>query len=139
MFLLDTNVVSELRKSRTPHIHPKVDAWLARVPATDMYLSAIVIEELEVGILRAQRQDPPFGTLLRNWFSTHVVPTFRERVLPVDMAVALASAPFQFPITHPFHDSVIAATALVHGLTVATRNLADFELLGVPVVNPWNG
>jgi predicted nucleic acid-binding protein len=139
MFLLDTNVISELRKSRTPRIDPNVDAWIARVPATDMYLSAIVIEELEVGILRAQRQDPPFGGLLRNWFSTHVVPTFRERILPFDMAVALATAQFQFPITRPFRDSVIAATALVHGLTVATRNISDFDPLGVPAVNPWNG
>jgi hypothetical protein len=76
MFLLDTNVVSELRKSRTPRIDPNVDAWVAHVSTLDMYLSAIVIEELAVGILRAERQDPPFGALLRNWFSTHVVPTF---------------------------------------------------------------
>jgi hypothetical protein len=138
MFLLDTNVVSEMRKANTPRIDPGVAQWVARTESADMFLSAIVIEELEVGVRRAERRDPPFGVSLRYWLDTQVLPNFRERILPIDTVVALATAPFQFPINRPFRDGLIAATALVHGLTIVTRNTADFEPLGVGVINPWN-
>jgi len=138
MFLLDTNVVSELRKANTPRIDPGVAQWAAGIDLSVMHLSAIVIEELEVGVRRAERRDPPFGSALRTWLESQVLPSFHDRILPVDTVVARAAAAYHVPVNRPFRDGLIAATAAVHGLAIVTRNTADFEPLGVAVVNPWN-
>ena len=137
MFLLDTNVVSELRKAKTGKAHARVAAWATKVPAGSLYLSAITLLELEMGVLQIERRDPTQGAVLRRWFDAQVLPAFAGRVLSVDTAVALQCARLHVPDKLSEHDAMIAATALVHGMTVVTRNVADFEPSGVPVLNPW--
>ena len=139
MYLLDTNVVSELRKVRAGKADPHVAAWADSVDATDLYLSAITILELETGILLAERRDPAQGAIFRAWLDAHVLPAFTGRILVVDTAVAQRSARLQVPDPRPLRDGLIAATALVHGMTIVTRNVADFEPTGVAVLNPWAG
>ena len=136
-FLLDTNVVSELRKVRIGRADARVAAWADSVDAADLYLSIITLQELEIGVLRAERKDPRQGAVLRAWLDTQVLPTFAERILPVDQAVALRAAALHVPDPCSIHDGLIAATALVHGMTIVTRNLADFEATGAPLLNPW--
>jgi predicted nucleic acid-binding protein len=102
-----------------------------------LYLSVITIQELEIGVLLAERRDPTQGAVFRTWLNNHVLPTFADRILPIDMAVAQRSARLHVPDPHPIRDGLIAATALVHGMAVVTRNVADFELSGVKILNPW--
>lgn len=137
MFVLDTNVLSELRKVRLGKADERVARWADSVDAIELYLSAITIHELEMGILLAERRDPTQGAALRTWLNNHVLPTFAGRILPVDTAVAQRSARLHVPDPHPLRDGLIAATALVHGMTVVTRNVADFEPTGVHILNPW--
>jgi predicted nucleic acid-binding protein len=137
MFLLDTNVVSELRKVRAGKADQQVAVWADSVEASDLYVSVITIQELEIGVLLAERRDPVQGAVLRVWLNDHVLTAFAGRILTVDMAVAQRSARLHVPDPHPVRDGLIAATALVHGMTVVTRNVADFESTGVPVLNPW--
>jgi len=139
MYLLDTNVVSELRKVRAGKADRHVAAWADSVDATDLYLSAITILELGIGILLAERRDPAQGAIFRAWLDAHVLPAFTGRILVVDTAVAQRSARLQVPDPRPLRDGLIAATALVHGMTIVTRNVADFEPTGVAVLNPWAG
>jgi predicted nucleic acid-binding protein len=108
------------------------------VPAASLFLSVIVIQELEIGTLLAERRDPSKGAILRAWLDDQVIPTFAERILPVDTVVARRSAALHVPSPRPIRDGFIAATALVHGMTVVTRNAADFEATGVLLLNPWN-
>jgi len=138
MYLLDTNVVSELRKIRNGKSDGHVAYWADSVDASDIYLSTITLQELEIGVLRVERRDPKQGALLRVWLNDFVVPAFEGRILPVDAAVALRSAQLHVPDPRSVSDGLIAATALVHGMTVVTRNVADFESSGVPTLNPWN-
>ena len=139
MFLLDTNVVSELRKAKAGKAHPLVTAWATKVPAGSLYLSAITLLELEMGVLQVERRDAAQGTIIRTWLDRHVLPAFAGRVLAIDAAVALRCARLHVPDKLGERDALIAATALVHRLTVVTRNVADFEASGVPLVNPWLG
>jgi predicted nucleic acid-binding protein len=138
MYLLDTNVVSELRKVRAGKADAQVALWADRVDAADLYLSVITVQELEIGVLLAERRDATQGAVLRAWLNGHVLPAFAGRILSVDMAVAQRSAQLHVPDPHPVRDGLIAATALVHGMTVVTRNVADFESMGVPILNPWD-
>lgn len=138
MYLLDTNVVSELRKIRAGKADRHVAAWADSVDAADLYLSVITIQELEIGVLLAERRDPSQGAVFRAWLNGHVLPAFTGRILAVDSAVALRSAQLHVPAPRPVRDGLIAATALVHGMTVVTRNVADFDPTGAPVINPWN-
>ena len=138
MYLVDTNVVSELRKIRLGKADTQVAAWAERVDASDLYVSVISIQELEIGILLAERRDPTQGAIFRAWLNDHVLPAFMGRVLSIDTAVALRSARLHVPNPHPVRDGLIAATALVHGMTVVTRNVADFATTGAKTVNPWN-
>jgi predicted nucleic acid-binding protein len=136
MFLLDTNVISELRRrSRT---HPKVADWARHTPASEMFLSAITILEVELGALGIARRDPAQGTVLRTWIDTKVLPAFNGRILAVDTAVAQRCAALHVPATRSERDALIAATALVHRLKVVTRNVTDFAPMGVGFVNPWD-
>jgi predicted nucleic acid-binding protein len=137
MYLLDTNVVSELRKFRRGSPDNSVTDWANRVAADDLYLSAITVEELEIGVLRLERRDPLQGAILRAWMNCSVLPTFAGRILPVDSVIAQRSARLHVPNPCPIRDGFIAATALIHGMTVVTRNAADFEPTGVAVFNPW--
>ena len=137
MYLLDTNVVSELRKVRAGRADARVAAWAGGVDAADLYLSVISLQELEIGVLLAERRDPAQGAVLRRWLDEHVVPAFDGRVLVVDAAVAQRSARLHVPNPRPLRDGLIAATALVHGMTVVTRNASDFTPTGVPTLDPW--
>lgn len=137
MFLLDTNVVSELRKARAGRADKNVTAWAAGASAASMFVSVITVQELEIGVLLAERRDPSQGEVLRRWLERQVLPAFGERILPVDTAVARRSAAFHIPDPRPVRDSLIAATALVHGLAVVTRNVVDFEPMGAEIIDPW--
>lgn len=138
MFLLDTNVISELRKTKWGRADHNVVAWARSIPAESLFTSVMVIQELETGVLLAMRRDPTQGAVLRTWLDDQIVPSFSERILPIDMIVARRSAALHVPDRRPIQDGLIAATALVHGMTVATRNVADFASTGVSLVNPWN-
>ena len=138
MLLLDTNVVSELRKVRFGKADMNVTAWAESVDATDLFVSAITIMELELGVLSIERKDATQGALLRTWLEQHVLPEFSRRTLSVDTAVAQHCARLHVPDKRGERDALIAATALVHGMTVFTRNVADFKSTGVPLINPWD-
>lgn len=135
MYILDTNVISELRKGRKTH--PNVKKWADALPSASLYISVISVLELEIGILLVQRRDKEQGAILREWMDRHVLPTFSGRILSIDTAVAQRCATLHVPNPGSDRDALIAATALIHGLTVATRNAADFERTGVGVINPW--
>jgi predicted nucleic acid-binding protein len=135
MFILDTNVVSELRKAKKAH--QNVKKWAQPLSAAGLYISVISVLELEIGILLIERRDQEQAKILRTWMDRHVLPTFSGRILAIDTAVAQRCAMLHVPNPRSDRDALIAATALVHGLTVATRNVADFERMGVGVLNPW--
>jgi len=135
MYILDTNVVSELRKAKKAH--QNVKKWAQPLPSTSIYISVISVLELEIGILLIERRDKEQGAILRAWMDRHVLPTFSGRILAIDTAIAQRCATLHVPNPRSDRDALIAATALVHGLTVATRNVADFERMGVGVLNPW--
>ena len=137
MFVLDTNVVSELRKVRLGKADANVAAWAQSVDAADLFVSAITIMELELGVLSMERKDASQGALLRTWLDHHVLPEFSGRTLPVDTAVAQRCARLHVPDKRGERDALIAATALVHGMAVVTRNTADFKPTGVALINPW--
>ena len=137
MFLLDTNVISELRKAKAGKADRNVAAWAASVPASSLFVSAITVLELELGTLLLQRRDSVQGAVLRQWLDSHVLPAFNNRILPVDTAVAQRCAKLHVPDPQSERDALIAATAQVHGMTVVTRNVMDFERTGVVLLNPW--
>jgi hypothetical protein len=139
MFLLDTNVVSELRKISLGRADANVTRWAERHDPDDLYISAITVHEVEVGVLRIARRDAVQGMALRAWLDNSILPTFAGRILPVNMIIALRAARLQVPDPHPVQDGLIAATALVHGMAVVTRNVGDFVATGVVVLNPWTG
>lgn len=138
MYVLDTNVVSELRKIRLGRADKHVAQWADSVDTADLYLSAITVQELEIGVLLAERRDPAQGAMFRTWLDSHVLPAFAGRILTVDTAVAIRSAKLHVPNPLPVRDCLIAATALVHGMTIVTRNIVDFEASGVMLLNPWH-
>lgn len=138
MFILDTNVVSELRKSKAGKANPGVTAWARSAAPESLYLSAITILELEIGVLGIERRDRRQGVLLRTWLDHSVIPAFEGRILSVDVAVAIRCAPLHVPDRRADRDALIAATALVHGMTIVSRNVDDFESTGALILNPWS-
>jgi predicted nucleic acid-binding protein len=135
MYLLDTNVVSELRKA--DRADARVRTWANGAPIGAIFLSTISILELELGVLLSERRDPAQGRLLRRWLEDQVLTQFEGRILPVDLDVARQGARLHVPDPRSSRDAMIAATALVHAMTVVTRNVPDFAPTGVPVLNPW--
>ena len=135
MYILDTNVISELRKGSKAE--RSVRALAQALPAADLYLSVISILELEIGTLLVHRRDQKKGAILRAWIDGHVLPSFSGRILGIDTVVAQRCAALHVPDPRSDRDALIAATALVHDMTVVTRNVSDFQATGVPVVNPW--
>lgn len=137
MYLLDTNVISELRKAKCNKADKNVIVWANSVSAPRMFLSAITVLELETGVLLVERRDSAQGAILRSWLNSHVLPAFSERILSMDTAVAQRCAKLHVPDPRSDRGSIIAATALVHDLTVVTRNICDFSATGVKILNPW--
>ena len=127
MYLLDTNLVSELCNIRPGKADRNVAMWADSVDANELYISVITLQELEIGILLTARRDTSQGAILRTWMDRHVLPAFADRILSVDTAVALRGARLHIPDPRPIRDALIAATALVHGMTVVARNTTDFE------------
>lgn len=136
MFLLDTNVISELR--RPDKGDRNVVAWANAVPAANFFMSVISILEIELGARLIERRDAAQGALLRAWIDDQVLARFEGRILAIDTIVAQRCAQLHVPNPRAERDALIAATALVHGLTVVTRNVGDFEPTGVPLLNPWD-
>lgn len=137
MYLLDTNVLSELRKRRSGKIDAAVEAWAGSVDQADMYLSVITVMEVELGIVLLERRDPRQAGVLRLWLHEKVMPAFAGRILSVDTPIALRCARLHVPDTKSERDAWIAATGLVHDLTIVTRNVADFAGTGTVLLNPW--
>lgn len=137
MYILDTNLISELRKARSGKANAGVVRWADNTGAALMFLSVITVQEIEAGVLRAERRDAAQGAVLRAWFEQQVLPAFAGRILPVDVRVARRCGQLQAEKPRPAGDALIAATALEHGMTVVTRNVADFEPMGVKLLNPW--
>ena len=135
MFVLDTNVVSELRRPKKAD--PKVLAWASTIPLANFFLSSITVLELELGALLMERKDATQGAVLRTWIDKQVLPRFEGRIFAVDVAIAQRCARLHVPDSRSERDALIAATALVHGMTVATRNVADFSPTNVRIINPW--
>lgn len=138
MYVLDTNVVSELRKVRNGNVDKNVSAWTQSVDASELFVSAITIMELELGVLAIERKDATQGAALRLWLEQRVLHEFADRTLSVDIAVAQRCARLHVPDKRGERDALIAATALVHGMAVVTRNVADFKPTGVTIINPWD-
>ena len=137
MFVLDTNVVSELRKARTTKINPGVAAWGTSVAPHRLFISAITLMELEMGVLSKERTDTQQARILRQWLNGTVLPAFTGRILPVDDSVAIACAGMHVPDRKSERDALIAATAAVRGMIVVTRNTQDFEGTGVQLLDPF--
>jgi predicted nucleic acid-binding protein len=138
MYLLDTNVISELRKAKSGKADKNVEAWANSVNVSNLFLSVITILEIETGVLLIERKDAVQGAVLRSWLNAHVLPAFSDRILVVDTAVAQCCAKLHVPDPQSDRDAIIAATAIVHGMTVVTRNVDDFKSSGVEILNPWN-
>jgi hypothetical protein len=136
-YLLDTNVVSELRKVKTGRIDRHVAAWEKSISAGEMFLSVVSILELEIGILLLERRDARQGSLLRSWMGHQVLSAFEGRIMPISLEVIHLCAFLHVPNPRPERDALIAATAMSHGMTVVTRNVRDFAPMGVAIVNPW--
>jgi toxin FitB len=138
MFLLDTNVVSELRKAPSGRADGNVIAWAASVTVPMLFLSSITILEIEIGIRQIERTDSVQGALLRDWLEGQVLTAFDGRIIAFDTAAARRCAALYMPDRRSDRDAMIAAIALVHGLLVVTRNTDDFADTGAPLLNPWD-
>ena len=137
MYVLDTNVVSELRKIRTNKADTNVVSWFSGQASTNLFISVVTIIEIEKGVLQKERSDKEQGKILRDWFENKVLPAFDERILPVDLKVARVCASLHVPYPKSEGDVLIAATALAYNMTVITRNVSDFDATGVKIINPW--
>ena len=133
MYLLDTNVVSALRR---PDRSPVVVRWLENQRSTDLYLSVITVGEIERGFAQQRRLDPIFARELASWLD-EIIGWYDDRILGIDVATARRWGQLSATIGHSSVDLLIAATALENGLAVVTRNVSHFESTGVRVVNPF--
>lgn len=133
MYLIDTVVLSELRKSRRDE---NVVAWFARQRPADLFISVVSIGEIERGIARQREANPPFAAALAAWLDK-MLSLYSERILPIDLQAARRWGLLSAVIGNESADLMIAATALEHGLTVVTRNATDFEAAGVPLLDPF--
>jgi predicted nucleic acid-binding protein len=137
MFIFDTNVVSELRRPEKANANLRMFAELT--PIANIFLSAITVLELELGVFKIERKDKAQGTILRTWLDEQVLHRFEGRILAIDAAVARRCARLHVPDPRAERDALIAATGLVHAMTIVTRNTADFEATGAKIFNPWDG
>ncbi|MBB2750711.1 UNVERIFIED_ORG: hypothetical protein GGI57_001387 [Rhizobium aethiopicum] len=137
MLLLDTNVVSELRKVASGKADPNVVVWNETVDPAETFISSVVLHELEIGVRLVEHNDAAAGKVLRNWLENSVLAAFSGRILPLDEAAAVQAAQWHVPNPKPINDAYIAATAFTRRMTLVTRNIKDFEGMGVALVNPW--
>jgi len=135
MYLLDTNVVSELRKAAAGKADVNVVSWAQAVSAEQLYISAITLSELEMGVLSLARRDSQQGAILRHWLDNQVKVHFHGRILAFDASAAIIHAKLNVPDRVPAMDGLIAAIALANNMTVVTRNTGDFPW--VATLNPW--
>jgi len=133
MYLLDTNVVSALRRLER---NPEVGQWVESQRTADLYLSVVTVAEIERGITQQLRHNPAFASELAIWLD-RILRWFRGQILGLDVTTARRWGQMSAALGHDSADLIIAATALEHGLTVVTRNVRDFERTGVEVVNPF--
>lgn len=138
MYLLDTNVISELRKAPAGRADPNVVQWASGLPPEALYLSVVTVLELEMGVLAMERRDVQQGTLLRLWLENQVMPSFDGRILSLDVPIARKCAQLHVPDKRAERDAMIAATAVIYRMKLVTRNVADFEMAGLEVINPWS-
>ena len=134
MYLLDTVIVTELRKAKAGRADPGLAAWAAGVPHHSLFLSALSLLELENGAARLERRDKAGGRAVREWIESRVVSAFDGRILPVDAAVVRRRGQLGYADSR---DGLLAATALEHGLSLATRNVGAFRQGRVKLFNPW--
>lgn len=138
MLLLDTNVVSELRKVASGRADPNVVVWNETVDPAETFISSVVLHELEIGVRLVEHNDVAAGKMLRNWLENIVLTAFSGRILPLDEGAAVQAARWHVPNPKPINDAYIAATAFTRRMTLVTRNIKDFEGMGVALVNPWD-
>ncbi|CAN5422024.1 type II toxin-antitoxin system VapC family toxin [soil metagenome] len=138
MYLLDTNVISELRKGKSNKANENVIAWAASTKPGELFVSSITIFEIELGILLVERKDKHQGARLRCWLEDSVLQGFANRILAVDTAVARKCAELSSKQPKSERDAFIAATALVHRMKVVTRNVKDFKIAGLEIIDPWS-
>ena len=137
MYLLDTNVISELRKAKSGKADKKVVKWASKIATSSLFLSVITVLELETGVKLVERKDQKQGAMLRTWLDEYVLPAFNDRTIPIDTAVALCCADLHVPDPRSDRDALIAATAITHKMMVVTRNTNDFKHMDVELLNPW--
>ena len=139
MYLFDTNILSEIRKINDPKTPPQFTAWFDSIDLDRCHLCVITLLEIEQGILRVQhRGDEAQFLRLQQWLNDTVIPTFDQRILPIDRHTARICARLHVPDQRPYNDALIAATAIRHDLTLVTRNVRDFAELNVPLLNPFS-
>lgn len=138
MLLLDTNVVSELGKVASGKAHPNVVVWNETVDPAETFICSVVLHELEMGVRLVEHNDVAAGRVLRNWLDNIVLTAFSGRILPLDDSIAIQAARLHVPDPKPINDAYIAATALTRRMTLVTRNIKDFDSMGVTLVNPWD-
>ncbi len=137
MFLLDTNVVSELRKIGSDRVNSQVEKWAKATPGGKTFISVITVFELGRGVLLMERRDQAQGKVLRQWLNDHVLAGYADRIIPITISIAKRCASLHVPDPMSDYDALIAATALEHGLTVVTRHTGDFEKTGIKLHNPF--
>lgn len=137
MYLLNTNIISELKKLDSGKIHPQVQRWAYSINLMQTKISVVSIIEIRTGILSLARKDQAQAASLDNWFTNRLLPAYRTRTLSVDTEVALICAQLHIPTKRPINDAYIAATAIAHNLTLVTRNVRDFQGLPLILENPF--
>lgn len=137
MFLLDTNVISELRKAKSNKADPNVITWAQAQSTQNLFISSITILEIKMGILKQERNNPEHALILKTWLNEHVLKAFSDRILPFDTSAAMVCAQLHVPDPKSERDAMIASTSLVNGLTLVTRNVKDFRHIDIDIVNPW--
>ncbi len=137
MFLFDTNVVSELRKASINKADVNVREWAREQPLGSLFVSSITILEIEMAILQKERKDPQQAAILRTWLNTHVLKAFSDRILSFDTSEAIQCAKLHVPNPKSERDAMIGATCKVHGMTLVTRNMKDFQHMSLDIINPW--